>query len=98
MSDTDVLEKTEITINLGDSWNVVFHNDNRTSMEFVVLVLIQIFNKSQRDAFRLMLSVHNEDKAVVASYSCYDIAEEKAQQTMILAREYGYPLKVTVEK
>lgn len=98
MTDTDVLEKVEITISLGDNFKVIFHNDDKTSMEFVILVLISIFNVHQSKAIQLMFDIHNNGSAVVAEYSCYDIAEEKAKQTMTAAREYGYPLKVTVEK
>ena len=98
MADVDVQERVEITIDLGDMWNVIFHNDDRTSMDFVVFALMAIFNKSTSEAVNLMLSIHNNGKATVASYSCYDIAEQKAKETIVLAREYGYPLSVTVEK
>ena len=98
MADTEVLEKVEITIDLGEMWNVIFHNDDKTSMDFVVFVLAEIFNKGLQEAVALMLNIHNNGKATVASYSCYDIAEQKAKETMVLARDNGYPLLVTVEK
>jgi len=98
MADIATEEKIEITIDLGDSWNVIFHNDDKTSMEFVVFALTSIFNKPLEEAVQLMLTIHNQGAATVASYSCYDIAEQKAKDTMQSARNYGYPLLVTVEK
>lgn len=98
MADVDVLERTQITIDLGDMWNVIFHNDDKTSMEFVVHALTTIFNKGLEEAVALMILVHTSGAATVESYSCYDIAEQKARETMSLARENGYPLRVTVEK
>ena len=65
-------------------------------MEFVVLVLTQVFFKSEEDANALMLKVHHSDKAVVGIYT-YDIAISKARKATAMAREQGYPLRLTVE-
>lgn len=96
--DTTVLEKIDTIIELGDEWNVVFHNDDRTSMEFVIAVLMKVFKLSMSDASNIMLKVHVDGQATVASYSTYDIAEQKASETMEYARMSGYPLVVTVEQ
>jgi len=77
-------------------FQVVFHNDDFTTMEFVVLVLTTVFHHSQHAAERLMLLVHNEGKAVVGVYS-YDMAMSKTNKTMRMAREAGFPLLVTCE-
>ena len=98
MADINVQEHVEITIDLDDMWNVIFHNDDKTTMEFVAYVLMTIFNKPYQEAVALMLLIHNTGAANVASYSCFDIAEQKAKETMALARENDYPLVVTVEK
>jgi ATP-dependent Clp protease adaptor protein ClpS len=75
---------------------VVIYNDDFTTMEFVVMILVQIFLKSQEEAEALMLQVHHSDKAVVGIYS-YDIAVSKARKATSMAREQGYPLRLTVE-
>ena len=48
-------------------FNVLLHNDNFTTMEFVIEVLISVFHHDEPTAFRIMLQVHNEGKAVVSS-------------------------------
>ena len=75
---------------------VVIYNDDFTTMEFVVMILVQIFLKNQEEAEALMLQVHHSDKAVVGIYS-YDIAVSKARKATSMAREQGYPLRLTVE-
>ena len=77
-------------------YKVVIHNDDFTTMEFVVTILVQIFLKSQEEAEALMLQVHHSSKAVVGIYS-YDIAASKARKATEMARAEGYPLRLTVE-
>lgn len=77
-------------------YKVIIYNDDFTSMEFVVMILKQIFLKSEEDANALMLLVHHSDKAVVGIYS-YDIAVSKTRKATSMAREAGYPLRLTVE-
>ncbi len=64
-------------------YKVIIYNDDFTTMEFVVMILKQVF--------------HHSDKAVVGIYS-YDIAVSKARKATTMAREQGYPLRLTVEK
>ena len=75
---------------------VIIYNDDFTTMEFVVMILVQVFLKSEDEAQALMLQVHHSDKAVVGIYS-YDIAVSKARKATNMAREQGYPLRLTVE-
>ena len=78
-------------------YNVVMHNDDETTMEFVVMVLVTVFRHSEEDAEALMLTVHIEGKAIVGTY-CHYIASTKANHVMILARKNGFPLLLTVEE
>jgi ATP-dependent Clp protease adaptor protein ClpS len=78
-------------------YKVTIYNDDFTTMEFVVMILKQVFLKSEEEAEALMLQVHHSDKAVVGIYS-YDIAVSKARKATTMAREQGYPLRLTVEK
>jgi ATP-dependent Clp protease adaptor protein ClpS len=77
-------------------YKVIIYNDDFTTMEFVVMILKQVFLKSDEEAEALMLHVHHSDKAVVGIYS-YDIAVSKTRKSINMAREQGYPLRLTVE-
>lgn len=77
-------------------YKVIIYNDDFTTMEFVVMVLKQVFFKSEEEANALMLRVHHSDKAVVGIYT-YDIAISKARKATGMAREQGFPLRLTVE-
>ncbi len=77
-------------------FQVIIHNDDFTTMEFVVMILTDIFLKSQEEAEDLMLQVHHSDQAVVGTYS-YDIAVSKASKAIDLARAEGFPLRLTVQ-
>lgn len=77
-------------------FKVILHNDDFTTMDFVVKVLKQVFFLTGEKAEALMMQVHNEGKAVVGLYT-YDIAASKARRVTNMAREEGYPLRVTVE-
>lgn len=76
---------------------VVLHNDDFTTMEFVVMILQTIFRKTAAEAEDLMMRVHREGKAIAGIYS-YDIAKTKALQATDMARAENYPLKLTVEE
>ena len=78
-------------------YKVIIYNDDFTTMEFVVMILKQVFFKSEEEAQALMLQVHHSDKAVVGIYS-YDIAVSKVRKATTMAREQGYPLRLTVEE
>ena len=86
-------------------YKVTIYNDDFTTMEFVVKILVQVFLKSEAEAealmlqvhhSALMLQVHHSDKAVVGIYS-YDVAISKARKATNMAREAGFPLRLTVE-
>lgn len=77
-------------------YQVTIYNDDFTTMNFVVKVLVQVFFKSEEEANTLMLKVHHSDKAVVGVYS-YDMAVSKVRKATTMAREAGFPLRLTAE-
>lgn len=77
-------------------YKVLLHNDNFTPMEFVVMVLEQIFRRTKAEATRIMLTVHNEGAGIAGTYT-REVAETKAASTVQLARSEGYPLLLTTE-
>ncbi|KYH28944.1 MULTISPECIES: ATP-dependent Clp protease adaptor ClpS [Clostridium] len=90
-------EKTEIKIKKPNMYKVLLHNDDYTTMDFVVEILIKIFRKSPIEAERIMFDVHRKGIGIAGIYS-YDIASTKIRQVMIMAEENGFPLKLTLEK
>ena len=76
---------------------VLLHNDDYTTMEFVIEVLTNDFSKSSDEAMGLMLRVHHEGKAVAGIYS-HEIAEAKIAKVTEKARRSGFPLKLTLER
>jgi ATP-dependent Clp protease adaptor protein ClpS len=78
-------------------YQVVLHNDDYTTMEFVVEVLKQVFRKSPVEAHAIMISVHKKGRGIVGLYP-YDIAATKAQQARAMAKRHGFPLKCTIEE
>ena len=78
------------------NFNVLFHNDDVTTMDFVVMLLVTVFGRQQDEAIYLMLKVHHEGKAVVGTYT-YDIARSKTEKATRIARDAGYPLRITYE-
>ncbi|MCB9532163.1 MAG: ATP-dependent Clp protease adaptor ClpS [Myxococcales bacterium] len=77
-------------------YKVILHNDDYTTQEFVVDVLVRFFEKPVPEATRLMLHVHTKGRAVAGTYP-YDIAESKVERVTRHARSSGHPLLLTTE-
>ena len=77
-------------------YRVLLHNDDFTTKAFVVEILVEVFNRSVEDATRLMWYVHKNGVGVCGIYP-FEVAETKIMQGTALARENGYPLKLTME-
>ncbi len=90
-------EKTRLRIKEPKHYRVIMHNDDFTSMDFVVEILMDIFHKEEAEAQRLMLMVHESGRAAVGAYP-YDIAVTKVQAATARAKEEGYPFRMTVEE
>lgn len=89
-------EKTVATIKEPTKFKVIIHNDDITPMEFVMDILMGIFKHSSEISMELTLKIHNEQSAVVGIYT-YEIAEQKAIDATLLARNNGYPLIIKLE-
>ena len=76
---------------------VVLHNDNYTPRDFVVYVLQEVFHHPLAQAESIMLKVHNEGMGIAGVYR-FEIAEQRAYDTVVLAKENQYPLKITIEE
>lgn len=93
----ELREKIKNKIREPKHYQVIMHNDDFTSMEFVVDILIDIFHKEQPEAQQLMLLVHKSGRAAVGTYP-YDIAVTKVQAATARAKGEGFPFRMTVEE
>jgi ATP-dependent Clp protease adaptor protein ClpS len=77
-------------------YKVIMHNDDYTTMEFVILVLQKLFNKTTSEAQAIMLEVHTRGFGICGIYT-YEVAESKVAKVTKYARENGHPLKCSTD-
>jgi len=94
--DEDLAVKERPAVERPRRYLVVLHNDDYTTMEFVVHVLIKFFHLGETESTQIMLHVHHKGYGIVGAYT-RDVAETKAAQVTDYAKEHGHPLKCTAE-
>lgn len=97
LADGDVAVQEQTKIKKPSLYAVTMHNDDYTTMEFVVYVLVEIFDHDIEQAYRLTMQIHQAGKAVVATLP-FEIAEMKVDEVNELAEQEQYPLLTTIEK
>lgn len=90
-------DKTKTKIVPPHHYKVVMYNDDFTTMEFVVDILVRIFHKSIKEATMIMFDVHKKGHGIAGIYP-YDIAKTKVVHALKEAKQQGYPFKMTVEE
>lgn len=98
--DDSILQPTILTeekVMEPQRYKVLIHNDDYTSMDFVVEVLVRIFKKSETEATIIMLAVHNEGLGICGMYT-HEVAETKVETVHRMAKQAGYPLKCSMER
>lgn len=93
----DVLPERKTRLEKPKLFKVLLHNDDFTTMDFVVFVLQYVFSRTEADAITIMLKVHNEGLGVAGIYP-YEIATMKCDKAINLAKAREYPLLCTVEE
>jgi ATP-dependent Clp protease adaptor protein ClpS len=96
-TDTGTITKPKTKTKRPSLYRVLLLNDDYTPMEFVVLVLQDVFNKSREDAMRIMLHVHNQGVGECGIYP-FEVAETKVTRVMDTARKNQHPLQCVMEK
>ncbi|MBS1989194.1 MAG: ATP-dependent Clp protease adaptor ClpS [Cyanobacteria bacterium SZAS LIN-3] len=94
---TAVVTEKKIKVERPPLFKVLLHNDDYTSMEFVTLILEQIFHKSPAEAHKIMMAVHQMGVGVAGVYP-YEIAEAKVTKVTMLARQQEFPLRCSLEQ
>jgi len=103
MSDTYLRQDSNEDIQLDEEikeprkYRVLLHNDDYTTMDFVIRILRGVFRKSEVEAMRIMLAVHENGAGVCGVYPA-EVAETKVALVHTLARKEGYPLKSSMEE
>ncbi len=87
----------EVKIKHPKKYKVFMLNDNYTSMEFVIDILITIFHKSYKQAENIMLDIHKKEQGLCGIYT-HEIAETKLMQVHKKARDSSFPLKAIMEE
>ncbi|MFA6137757.1 MAG: ATP-dependent Clp protease adaptor ClpS [Sulfurimonas sp.] len=87
----------EIALKYPKKYKVYLLNDDYTSMDFVIDILMTLFHKTYQEAESIMLEVHKRERGLCGVYT-YEIAETKVMQVSKKAREHGFPLKATMEE
>jgi len=95
-SDIAIATKTKVRVKEPSMFNVIYLNDDATTMQFVIDTLMRHFDYDDERAITKMAEIHEEDSAVVATLP-YEIAEQKGVEVTLEARALGFPLQVKVE-
>jgi ATP-dependent Clp protease adaptor protein ClpS len=90
-------EKIDVALDEPSRYKIIFLNDDQTPMEWVVSVLREQYRYTLDQATELTMEIHNDGAAVVGTYS-YEIAEQKAYETVAASRQHGFPLNLKVEE
>ena len=93
----DVATESDERLEKPPLYRVLLHNDDFTTMEFVVHVLEEVFQKTDSEAVRIMLNVHNDGVGIAGVYT-YEVAEMKVERVTQMAHAQEYPLLCTMEE
>ena len=88
---------TRLALDEPKQYKVLLHNDDYTSMEFVIEVLMHVFHKNLADSEKIMLEIHQVGQGTCGIYT-HEIAETKVHQVKQLAKTNGFPLLATMEE
>ena len=92
----DVATKERSSVKKPRKYKVLLHNDDFTTQDFVVRVLVKFFRKTETEATQIMLTVHHSGVGLAGVYP-HEVAETKVVQVNDYAREHSFPLKCTME-
>jgi len=97
MTVTKTETRSSVDLRYPSMYNVILHNDNTTPFEFVIGLLVDIFNRQLTEANDITVAVHEKGKGVAGTYN-YEIAETKRQEAILISRAKGFQLKIDLEE
>ena len=99
-TEIEVIEKIDETIKvqIPKMYKVLLHNDDKTTFDFVIMVLVQIFHRSIEDAVEVTKAIHISGQGVAGSPYTHEVAQEKTLETINFSRANGFPLTATFEE
>ena len=100
MPEIEVIEKLDETIKvqIPKMYKVLLHNDNTTTFDFVIAVLVRIFHRTEEDAVEITQAIHNNGQGIAGSPYTREVAEEKTLETISFARANNFPLTPSFEE
>jgi len=96
MANTKTKTKESVDISYPSRFKVIIHNDDFTPVEFVIQLLVEIFNKTIDEANDITMLVHTQGSGIAGVYS-YEVAEQKLHEASLIIRHKGHPLLVEIE-
>ena len=96
MANVEARTKTDVSLKEPPLFKIIYLNDERTAVEFVIGTLIEYFEYTPATAETITMDIHNSGSAVVAVLP-YEIAEQKGIEITVSARSEGYPLQIKLE-
>jgi|TARA_B110000483_G_C18100076_1_gene505467 ATP-dependent Clp protease adaptor protein ClpS len=97
MAQTKSQTRERTQLSYPKQWNVIFMNDDYTPMEFVIQLLIEVFNKDLEKSKQITMQIHQEGSSVAGTYN-FEVAEQKVFEASTLARHNNHPLKINMEQ
>lgn len=100
MPNIEVIEKVDSStkVQVPKMYKVILHNDNTTTFDFVIEVLMRIFHRDIQDAVEITQSIHHTGQGIAGAPYTSEVAEEKTLETINFSRANGYPLTATYEE
>ncbi|MCS7317279.1 MAG: ATP-dependent Clp protease adaptor ClpS [Candidatus Dojkabacteria bacterium] len=95
--DSKIETEKNIELYKPKKYKVILINDDYTPFEFVVSLLMNIFDHNSQEAYNITMKVHTEGSAIAGIYT-YDIALQKQTDSIYLAQSFGFPLKLILEE
>lgn len=96
MAKEAVKTRTDTSLQYPQRFHVIVYNDDYTPMEFVIKMLVEVFNKNIQTAKQITLDIHNNDSAIAGTYNL-EIADQKCTEAITIARTNGHPLQLKTQ-
>jgi ATP-dependent Clp protease adaptor protein ClpS len=95
---TEIKQTTRQLTNIAkpNMYRVVFSNDDSTPMDFVINLLKSVFHHDDERAARTTIEIHELGKGIAGVYT-FEVAEQKHNESVYLARTNGHPLNINIE-